>query len=605
MQNCRAIPHYRGRRHGTARHRQAQRCPSRSRVDAGEKARGLHQHGKHLDRPQRCTRAVQGEAAEVKHVCGCTSDPHILSRNHAITQTAQVLKMKSLFVRSVRWWHTFVVGNQVAAVALAFALCACEDTGTGTGQPPLQPDKPARGIEFDNGARLAAERVETAQGVARMLGIFDTKEGVACGFVPAADKVLRCLPEGAFITYLGQFADPSCTASIFRVPVDLDVTKGAAIPLDDSGDCGNTLRFAVKLFAAHSGKHFEKRGESCVESDTRYYHPHDRLMVVSGERSAADWVAGESVVQQGAARIRMTEVRSADGGRFVTGFFDQELGARCERVARSADEPNLTCTPPGAVQTERYFADASCTARPLDVVFDRCARPTVVKLNSGEFVAVGGLWSQAAFGWDGSSCTPIPLDHSSFTFFEVPAPRRAISLGTLEAKRIGEGRLTMEFATIDGKPTGRPDLKPDAFDSKLGEACEFVLTPKDGARCFSDRGVLSTTSRVGPHFYSDAACSNEIVACEGNCEGREVALRTPRGLQLPLVDLHVLGRDAGDNYFKWEFDSVLSKEVCSGPHKVSDLRGLKDEAMPLQHLWFIGAPSPWDRFETVFLRNTL
>jgi hypothetical protein len=93
--------------------------------------------------------------------------------------------------------------------ALIVVVMACSSPKI---TPETQPTKPATG-----GSRLKERYYAAADGAEQTIGLFDSQRGENCGFVNAADNVVRCLPATATAQPAG-FLDSACTQAVASYP---------------------------------------------------------------------------------------------------------------------------------------------------------------------------------------------------------------------------------------------------------------------------------------------------------------------------------------------------------------------------------------------------
>lgn len=410
-----------------------------------------------------------------------------------------------------------------AGLALLVGACGSDGASVGADAGPEQgPDAAvaAARCESNSGTRYRLQRLETADGVSAVEGLWDSELGVKCETFAMTDGVVRCMPlefEAGLV-----YTDAACSAPLAGfLPTEL--IDPPLVMLSNFLDDGCTYE-----------RRFYSVGDEIVyaEGDLLYARTTDGLCVETPATAGSYYPLGaeielpafEVVGLGGDTRLDLDVYQGADGSRLCSPVTrDRVYDRPCNRFI--AEDGELHCLPTFQVYGSG-FTDPTCTTpRDLAVDYSACGgdppsfamsydaqNDCVIRFKLRELEAeVDPVY----FG-DSETCTAMGDEYTAYGVGPSVAP--ATFVGFQTEFTAGGGRLSPgELVADDG-----PRLPSGTFrDAALDRVCSFSELADGSLRCLptfapADGALVGQTSTL----YSDAACTTEvqILTARSSCE---------------------------------------------------------------------------------------
>lgn len=373
--------------------------------------------------------------------------------------------------------------------------------------------------ETRSGTRLQEVLRQGADGSREHLHFQDSELETACGFAPAADGSIRCLPlpGGRFRRADPIYTDSACEDRIAEI--DRSQPSGDRMQLSSSGGCGGAgatyheMGAAADVTAGQETWFLSPYG-GCIpyreaDLDAFEYRAIGQEVPLSGFVEASETMIGEG-------RLRVPRYDGADGSaecRAGRPLRDQDRGgAACAEAI--AEDGARRCLPIGTGPiTGGIFTDADCEGSIDAGLLDRTCDPDATVIREFVDAACGSVQRVRAMGealgqlyWtDPGECSPTP---DSFDFFRIGpavAPESFAELGTTETP-VGDRLLQLDLTAEGGLrvPSGL------WRDPTMGADCRFEVAADGATRCLptptleAPQGLLSVVSSI---TYSDADCT--------------------------------------------------------------------------------------------------
>jgi hypothetical protein len=391
--------------------------------------------------------------------------------------------------------------------------------------------------DFRSGTRLRAQRFAAPGADGAFATFVDMQNGQRCSFLPAADGVLRCLPNGS--RFHAGFADAGCSLPV--VGADFESAFCAAIPTIAAilrSSQGAEIYDVFKLAAyPPGGVPYVGTPGSCVPNAPLRTGWRTFLKAIEAV-PAAGFVKGEVKLFPGPGGVSVKRIVAEDGASLATGLALTDRGLACEPLPAADGSVRCVATAPRAeLYDGTFFLDAQCMT-PLASV--RGEETPVIGVHPdtagrysfftpGERIK-GTLYLNTQPG--GCKTQPHPAEATRLRFYPVGAAVPASALPELRlARGMGSGSLALRYtAAADGTPLTANVLPVPRFgltddnpflDTASNQPCYPVVTP-GGPRCLPQR----TLAMEQYLFFAEPECKGAILAgCDQgeDCTGRLAA----------------------------------------------------------------------------------
>jgi hypothetical protein len=419
-----------------------------------------------------------------------------------------------------------LIGGAALALAVTLTGPACGSIG-GDGNQPGAADgggndggpAAASTCETRSGTRLQEVLRQGADGSREHLHFQDTELETACGFAPAADGSIRCLPRpgGGFRTADPIYTDSECSDRIAEVYKDQP--SGDRIQLHSTSGCsgvGDTYHQMGAAADVTAGQQtwLLSPYAGCIpyrEADLTHFE----YRAIGQELFLSEFVeASETMIGEG--RLRVPRYDGVDGSsecRAGRPLRDQDQdGAACQEAI--AEDGVRRCLPIGSGPlTDGVFTDAACEGSIDAGLLDRTCDPDATVIREFVDAACGSVQRVRAMGeplgqlyWTNpGECSPTPDGFDFFRIGPAVAPESFAELSATETA-VGDRLLRLDLTAEGGLrvPSGL------WRDPTTGADCRFEVAADGATRCLptptreAPQGMLSSVSSL---TYSDADCT--------------------------------------------------------------------------------------------------
>ncbi|HVJ13930.1 MAG TPA: hypothetical protein VM686_00755 [Polyangiaceae bacterium] len=423
--------------------------------------------------------------------------------------------------------------------------------------------------EFESGTRLTVKQYQFEDMPPVFLSFYDNELETECTFVDV-DGTLRCMPSEQNMIREVLFADASCGDAVVTRPTDCGASAAAPwfVEREPLGEfCAGTLPHAFHAVPLEVGDPlFVDDGGTCTEQgavdDTRLWY---RL---EPETPAADFVAGEAVVDESAGLLSVRRIVADDGASVVEGIYDTDAPGLCR--IREYDL-RWICVPEVGFHSEGYRnMDADCS-EPLSLA--SCSEPLYL-LSGGDVIhRAGPEYTGTVYGGVGDMCEEVPAGEEDGTYYEVGELVEPGEFAPLDAVRQGTQRLQRDVYVDSAGMLMMPGGK-GIFDMDLAAYCSPLRAMDGSVYCVPAEVPIESTYNL---YYADADCTEQLSYCGMHDCPHEVALQTDPNTACgsDFDEVLALGDEfTGGELYIWYSGREPGME-CDGPFPTDDYGTLR------------------------------
>lgn len=372
-------------------------------------------------------------------------------------------------------------------------------------KPPAKEGAAADPIEARSGTRIKARFYQAEPGVQTFREFFDSKLGVACTFVLAADQQLRCLPL-QFRTSSSEFADPACSTPIVFVPRPACDKPAYVFRWETTADhCssrGRVYQLGEPIDRTFTNSSFLTDGAACSKISYNLL-PGDQANLLGAEVPLDSFVRGQRVpAGSSSGALSPMVIEAEDGARGPSGW-DVGLGTSCNVVLvdggyrcipEPTDTPSFTTYADASCSTAVFVNWAGCPPPRYGLRYDICSvRPQILAV--GE--PTTNLFSQTR----GVCGTQAPSPAGDYRPAGAVIPATSFVALT---ESTGEAGVRVKRRYLAGP--GSTKVGSGLFNVARNEPCRIGTSDGTQWRC-GPGGVASSGSA-----YADPACTQPVWA---------------------------------------------------------------------------------------------
>jgi len=365
---------------------------------------------------------------------------------------------------------------------------------------------------------------------------WDTREKVHCHFVTAEDDQVRCLPDAPkylINNTVSVFTDSKCQQGTWGVQQDgtVPIRRPWAYAVSTVAPCGPT-RYQVLRPLPEGTPLYLMDTTSCKP----YKPAAGEIQVVPLMPDPPDrWELGTpSDGARVSDRLRVAEIATADGARFVDHLVDERWAMACG-LSTVKYAGNLECVPPKAVRLPQpTFTDTGCLTPVYVAAVGACEpAPAFIDDGNGARFTVGPIYPGSIFRPNLLPCELVAtggyaLDENRL--FVLGTQLASDAIAQVAEATAGTGRFRLRGLAGPGNSVVpiRADLyaysRRAYFDSVANEDCQPAWSPDGKARC-----VPESVPIVSLRYFSDSTCTRLIFNCTGGtaCETQKVVFGRP------------------------------------------------------------------------------
>lgn len=463
------------------------------------------------------------------------------------------------------------------AALVAASGCGRSEDGRLIPPPPGGSGEAGAGQGQEAETRLVPIQLEAEGAPPLVLGVYDRQEELECRFLLDEAGQLRCLPHyEAGIRATTFFADAACQDRIYIVAADAAAAlTGLSVPTPlPRVDCAPRRYALATLQPAPSGT-ARFAGAACAPVEG-YQLPSADLaqLVVTSVESPERFETGQEVDGPLVAdRVRVREVETSDGARFVDHLIDGQFALPC---TVQATHDAMWCSPRGVGETAGMKGE-DCTSNERVWRVEACEEPVSLNDVSTRFTP-GATWDGpvSRLGKGCRAVEPLETPDGMSRFVEAgPQLQDYDFMAPTSWQTEGTGRLQLRgFAGADGSLVPLPSWLlwglaaavhfngPTSrhLDTVSNTTCNPVRMPDGVIRC-----VPSGVHVAEPFMYgfADGACSEPAYLCPTymDCSGLIVAPPSLSSESEVQVDELFVAESAPLTYDKYEDGTCVPRDL--------------------------------------------
>ncbi|WP_394830173.1 hypothetical protein LVJ94_27065 [Pendulispora rubella] len=351
---------------------------------------------------------------------------------------------------------------------------------------------------YQDGPRLKARTVRTADGAHGFYGWYDAQLDIDCFAGNASDGSSRCVPWGG-LGATNRYSDSSCNTLLA-----VGGCEHGALP-KYAGVFGSGCNAGPSYHAVgsrYTGTVYYSSGADC-EVTASPSQPNWNYYSMGAETAPASFVSFATPTKSPAtARLQMNVSHAGDGATGFSSWHDTQLDVDCLFTATGDGQEHCL---PNTIHgyTGYLFADSTCsqTLANASSCYDSVIRYAMSPADRSQatFSEVTGKHRGTVYALNGNQCTAYTGPLSAFDV--KPAPLSQFVSGTLTVDGDASGSRIQRKTAVSTDGVRQPRAW---YDTELATECTFNTAGDGKLRC------MPTLSTVDDNFFADSGCTQHL-----------------------------------------------------------------------------------------------